>query len=288
LSGGTIAPILAVVPAFLTELDIVGLLLCVAAFLVGLTLLALGYGFLIERLLPKRRMYDVPLAKGQYRFELIGNLVFVAVSIAAVTLALRLEWVHFAGGWLRGVGTFFALMFGFQAFYYFLHRAMHHKSLLRFHRWHHRSQVTTPLSAQSVSFGEACAWMLGYVGLPLLFSRLVPISFEGWAGYLAFNVFGNIVGHSNVEPNGPQFGNRAIAWVVNPFIFHALHHARWTGHYSFQAGAMDRLFKTEWDDWPELFKRIIAGRALTSLKDRGGDGAEQLLAEPMEGVEKGT
>lgn len=281
MSAGAIDPILGLVPAFLTRLDNVGLLLWVTAFFVTMTLVGSGYGFLIERVLPKRRMFDVPLAKGQYRFELYGNLVFVAVAITAVTGVLSLGWVRFADGWVRGLGTFFALMFGFQFFYYFLHRAMHHKSLLRFHRWHHRSQVTTPLSAQSVSFVEACGWMLGYVGLPLLFSLVVPISFEGWAGYLAFNVFGNIVGHSNVEPNGPQFGNRGIIWAVNPFIFHGLHHARWTGHYSFQAGAMDRLFKTEWDDWPQLFKRIIDGRPLTSLKDRGE-------VEPKQAVEKGT
>lgn len=268
-------------PAFLTRLDTVGLLLWVAAFFVTMTLAGLAQGFLIERLLTKRRMFDVPLAKGQYRFELIGNLVFVAVAIAAVTGVLSLGWVRFADGWLRGIGTFVALMFGFQFFYYFLHRAMHHRLLLRFHRWHHRSQVTTPLSGQSVSFVEACGWMLGYVGLPLVFSLVVPISFEGWAAYVGFNVFGNIVGHSNVEPNGPQFGNREIIWAVSPFIFHGLHHARWTGHYSFQAGAMDRLFKTEWDDWPQLFKRIIDGRPLTSLKDRGD-------VEPQQAVEKGT
>lgn len=270
MSAATIAPILAVVPELLLRADALQLVLYVAAFFCGLTLLALGQGFLVERALSaKRRVFDVPLAKGQYRFEAIGNVVFVVVTVATVSLVLRLGWFRFDGGWARGIATFFGCMLGFQVFYYWLHRAMHHKVLLRFHRWHHRSQVTTPLSGQSVSFVEAVGWMFGYVGLPLLVSQLVPISFYGWAGYLAFNVFGNIVGHANVEPNGPAFANRAIIWVVNPFVFHSLHHARWTGHYCFQAGWMDRVFKTEWHDWPELFTRILDGRPLKSLKDRG-------------------
>ncbi len=270
MSAGAIAPILAVVPEFLQNADALTLVLYVAAFFGGLTLLALAQGFALERALAaKRRIFDVPLAKGQHRFEAIGNLVFVSVAVATISLLLKLGWFRFEGGWVRGVATFFGCMLGFQAFYYWLHRAMHQKPLLRFHRWHHRSQVTTPLSGQSVGFVEAVGWMLGYAVLPLLVSQLVPISFYGWAGYLAFNVMGNIVGHANVEPNGPVFANRQIIWFVNPFVFHSLHHARWTGHYSFQAGTMDRLFKTEWHDWPELFTRISEGRPLKSLKDRG-------------------
>lgn len=241
----------------------------VAAFFVGVTLLALAYGFLLERALPKRRVFDVPLADGQYRFEAIGNLVFLTVTIIAVSDALAFGWIRFEGGWPRGVATFFALLWGFQIFYYFLHRAMHHPALVRFHRWHHRSKVTTPLSGQSMSVVESLGWMLGYVGLPILLSRITPIGFWGYASYLAFNVTGNIVGHANVEPNGPRFGTRAMSWLVNPFVFHSLHHARWNGHYSFQAAAMDRLFGTEWKDWPSLFTQIIDGRPMRSLKDRG-------------------
>lgn len=241
----------------------------VALSFVGVTILAVGQGFLVERALPKRRVFDVPLFDGQYRFELVGNLVFASVAIVAITAALGFGWIRFAEGTWRGVATFFALLFGFQIFYYGLHRAMHKKALIRFHRWHHRSQVTTPLTGQSMSFVEACGWMLGYVGLPVLFSRIVPLSFWGWAGYLAFNVFGNIVGHANVEPNDPRIGTRGASWLVSPFVFHALHHARWTGHFSFQAAAMDRLFGTEWNDWPSLFARIIDGKPLKDLKERG-------------------
>ena len=129
--------------------------------------------------------------------------------------------------------------------------------------------MTTALSAQSTSVVEACGWMIGYVGLPFAMSLVVPISFWGWAAYMAFNVSGNIVGHANVELSSPASGTKAMSLFANPFVYHALHHARWTGHYSFQAAFMDRIFGTEWDDWPALFRKILRGQPMQSLKERG-------------------
>ncbi len=258
-------------PPFLQDATLPVLLLWVLGFFLVLTVAASAAGFLAERALPQRRMFDVPLFPGQYRFELLGNGIFLSVTSITVTLALFSGAVRFTSGWLAAVVTFAALLFGFQVFYYWLHRAMHHRSLLRFHRWHHRSQVTTPLTGQSVGPIEALGWMGGYVGLPLLMSWIHPISFVGWAAYLAFNVSGNVFGHSNVEPNVPAAASRSATLFANVFIYHALHHARWNGHYSFQTAMMDRLFGTEYADWPQLFARIIAGKPLKSLKERGDE-----------------
>jgi Delta7-sterol 5-desaturase len=242
----------------------------VLAFFGGLTVFASFVGFMTERALPKKRIFAVPLVKGQLRFEIVGNLVFLTVATLTVTAALRADVVRLGEpSWVRSIATFFALLVSFQAFYWFLHRAMHTRPLLFLHRWHHRSRVTTPLSAQSMSVGEASLWMLGYVGLPLVLSRVVPIGFMGWAAYLAFNVFGNIVGHANVEPTAKSAATRQASLFANPFVYHALHHARWTVNYAFQAATMDRIFRTESADWPELYERVASGNAMTSLHERG-------------------
>jgi sterol desaturase/sphingolipid hydroxylase (fatty acid hydroxylase superfamily) len=197
-------------------------------------------------------------------------VVFVGLTIATFTVALRSDLVRFGAESLgRGAATFFVLMFGFQVFYYGLHRAMHTRALLRFHAWHHQSQVTTALSAQSVGPVEAVGWMVGYVAMPLAISLVWPVSFWGWAAYMAFNVSGNVVGHANVELSSPASGTRAVSAFANPWVYHALHHARWTGHYGFQAALMDRLFGTEFADWPKLFSRILAGHPMKSLKEKG-------------------
>lgn len=242
----------------------------VAAAFVAVSFASSAAGFAAERALGRWRIFAVPLFAGQYRFELLGNAVFLTVTTATVTAALTRGAIAFGpSSWGRDVATFFAMLVGFQVVYWFIHRAMHTRALVRIHRWHHRSQVTTPLTGQSMSPFEAALWMLGYVGLPMALSRVVPIGFVGWAGYLAFNVMGNVFGHSNIEPTIEPAATRAASLWANAFIFHALHHARWNGHYGFQAAGMDRLMGTEWSDWHALYERVRRGDALPSLKTRG-------------------
>lgn len=239
------------------------------AFFATMTVVGVSVGAACERAFPKRKVMAVAPAPGQVPLEMLGNVIFILVSGITFTFALRLGVIRFEAGALRSVLTFFAMNVAFQAFYYFFHRAMHDKRLLWMHRWHHQSQVTSALSAQSVHPAEALGWMIGYIGLPALVSLVVPIGFWGWAAYITFNVFGNVVGHANVELTAKQTATRGAALFANPFVYHALHHARWVGHYSFQAALMDRLFGTEYADWPELYEQIAEGKPMQSFKDRG-------------------
>jgi sterol desaturase/sphingolipid hydroxylase (fatty acid hydroxylase superfamily) len=244
------------------------LALVVLAALLGVTVVSVAIGFALERAMKRYRIWAVPLDPGQYRLELKGNVIFLLVQTAAFTAVLGSGLPRCAEHTTAGdVGWFFGLMLGFQVYYYGLHRAMHTKALVGIHRWHHKSRVTTPLSGQSVSFGEALGWAVGYALLPALVSHVVPISAEGWAAYIAFNIFGNMVGHSNFEMVPKTPGLYYSALFSNAFVFHSLHHARWTGHYSFQSALMDRVFGTEWKDWPALHQEVAAGQPLKSLRE---------------------
>jgi sterol desaturase/sphingolipid hydroxylase (fatty acid hydroxylase superfamily) len=128
--------------------------------------------------------------------------------------------------------------------------------------------VTTPLSGQSTTVVEAIGWQLGYIGLPFVLSLVEPLSFYGWLAYLAFNVAGNIFGHANVEITPPSKWLWARSTVAAVFTYHALHHARWTGHYGYASTWMDRLWKTEWNDWLALHTQVWNGKPMASLKER--------------------
>ena len=243
--------------------------LAVAAFYVLNTVVGLVIGYALERL-SSRRVWALPLAPGQMAHELRGNLTFIAVCVGATSAFVIGEAITFGDdGGGRVFGTFAALFVSFQAFYYALHRALHLPQLVRFHRHHHESRVTTPLSGQSTSLVEAIGWMGGYMVLPSVISLVVPISPVGLAAYLSFNVIGNIVGHANVEvvPTSKTLWWRSLSAAV--FTYHALHHARWTGHYGFASTWADRLCRTEWRDWPALHAQVWGGQPMTSLKDKG-------------------
>jgi Delta7-sterol 5-desaturase len=236
----------------------------VSAFFVGLTVVGLVVGYAAERF-TTRRIWNVDKPAGQFALEVRGNITFVLVSIATLTAALHFNLARLGDeSFGRGALTFVSLLLGFQVFYYVFHRALHTHALVRFHRHHHESRVTTPLSGQSMSFVEALGWMIGYVAMPIAFSFIAPISFYGWMAYLVFNVVGNIVGHGNFEPINPKRTN-----PMQPgFIYHALHHARWVGHYGFESTYMDRLFGTLFHDWSALHERVWNKQPLLSLKER--------------------
>ena len=245
------------------------LALVVLAFFGGLTLVSSAIGFLYEHLLRHRRIWGLPLKPGQLAFEARSNVGFILVQAVAMTAALQSGLLRLTDGgspWLTAGATHVV----FQIYYFALHRAMHHPRIVRVHRHHHWSQVTTPLSGQSVSLVEALGWAAGYVGAPALLAFVMPVSAAGLVGYLVFNVYGNLVGHANFEVF-PRWvaANRTLAFFAPPFLFHALHHARWNGHYGFATAWTDRLFGTEWADYPALEERIQSGHPLTSLKARG-------------------
>lgn len=255
--------------AWLRQLGPISLFGAMLGFFGGLSIVSSAVGFLYERILWRRRIWDLPLKPGQLGVEARAGVVFVLLQATAMSLALGTGVLRLGSrgsAWLTALTVHLI----FQVYYYWLHRAMHHRALLWMHRHHHWSQVTTPLSGQSVGVGEALGWAVGYVGAPLVVSSFTEVSAVGLFGYLAFNIYGNLVGHANFEVFPRALATRRwLAVFTPPFLFHALHHARWTGHYGFATAWTDRLFGTEWNDWPSLEERIQRGEPLKSLKERG-------------------
>jgi len=238
------------------------------------TAILVGLGFAWEGSAAgrRRRIFALPVPAGQRRREALANLGFVALATAAFTAAV-------AGGLLRadasGVGpalaTFFTCLVGFEAYYFAQHRALHTRALVRFHRWHHASRITTPLSGQSLGIVEALGWIGGLVLFPALLSQLGLLHAGALVTYLLASAAGNIIGHANAEPHPRSSGERGKSWLTHPFTYHALHHARWTGHYGLGMTVLDRLLGSEWSDWPKLHARVVAGEPMRSFKDRGGE-----------------
>ncbi|MEZ4380556.1 MAG: sterol desaturase family protein [Nannocystaceae bacterium] len=242
--------------------------------LFGLSTLALvGLGFAWEASAAgrRRRIFAVPLAAGQRRREALANVGFVLLSTLAFTGAVAADLIEpRAEGPVAAFVTFASCLLGFEVYYYFQHRLLHTRRLIRFHRWHHASKVTTPLSGQSLGLVEAIGWISGLVLFPALLSAVGWLHADALLTFLILGAAGNIIGHANAEPHPAASGERERSWMTHPFTFHALHHARWTGHYGLGTTVLDRLLDTEWPDWPALHAKVIAGEPMRSLKERGG------------------
>lgn len=257
--------------SWLVTASFVQLLLWFAAFVWIWTVLALVAGFLLETSAFGRahKILDLPLKPGQLKREALNNFVFNGVAmvcLAAVVKSGILPMAPFS--WSASLGTFTYLFFIFPIYYYGMHRAMHTPALVRFHREHHYSQVTTPLTGMSMGVVEMLGWNVGFVLPMCILAAFGPVSYEGWLAYLAFNWFGNAFGHANVEIGPAYYVKRGVSWVSPPFTYHVLHHARFQNHYGFASSLCDELFGTVWEDWRRVFLKTRAGEPLKKLSER--------------------
>jgi len=253
------------------------LVLLSTAAIGAMTAIAAGVGFGLEGVLGStRRIWDLPREEGQLRWELVANLRFIVM--AGVAFAGLLWIVPVAQGAEdttgRAILTFFVCWSAFEIYYWGMHRGMHYPRFYRFHRFHHDSRVTSPLTGYSMSTVESLGWLIGLIGVPFLLGLLTPLSLTGLIAYHAlYQIPGNVVGHANVDPFPEAAQSRIASWTNHPIVYHSLHHARFNNHYSFGSSFMDRLLGTEWPDWPELHAKVISGTPLRKLSERGSPGS---------------
>jgi sterol desaturase/sphingolipid hydroxylase (fatty acid hydroxylase superfamily) len=161
-----------------------------------------------------------------------------------------------------------------EIWHYVSHRAFHLRALHWIHLEHHKSRLNSFLTAISFSFTEKLVFDIGLLG-PLAiadyFFGLNAFGIAGWyIGYLVINSFS----HANFELKSRDY-NRWLGKVLTSTTYHSLHHSRYTGNYGLGSRILDRLFKTEWDDYEQLYDRIShERRPLSKLRDRAAPSAQ--------------
>src|SRR4029077_15629010 len=115
-----------------------------------------------------------------------------------------------------------------DTYFYWTHRAMHHRRLFRwFHYTHHKSVTPTAFAAYAFDLPEALVQGM-FTPLWLL---LVPMHELGLFAFMAFMIVRNVMGHSGVEVMpGALADSRWFGWVNAP-THHDLHHATFNYNY---------------------------------------------------------
>ena len=124
---------------------------------------------------------------------------------------------------------------------YVLHRLAHHPAIYPlFHRFHHRHEVTNPISLFVLHPLEVA----GFGGLMIAFLILVPISPVALIAYLTLNVIFGTLGHSGVEPFSRSLRRIPLLNLVGTSTFHAEHHEHPRYNFGFYTLIWDQLFGT--------------------------------------------
>jgi sterol desaturase/sphingolipid hydroxylase (fatty acid hydroxylase superfamily) len=213
-----------------------------------------------------RAIYDLPIGAEQIKREMKNSL---HAPMHAVILAVFLSLGFFSN---TSLGSFLysviATTIWAEIWHYASHRAFHLRALHWIHLEHHKSRLNSHFTAISFSFTEKLVFDLGLLA-PLAAADVLfgmnAFGIAAWyIGYLVINSFS----HGNFELKSKDY-NRRLGKVLTSTTYHSLHHSRYTGNYGLGTRVLDRLFKTEWDDYEKLYDRISAeGRPLGKLRER--------------------
>lgn len=184
------------------------------------------------------------VALGIYGLRLLGwSKVYVSISDY---------------GWEYLLFSFVLLVVLHDAYFYWMHRTMHHPRLFRiFHLVHHRSNNPTPWASLAFHPLEAIAEIAIIPVLVLLipFHPVVLMAFVTWS------LVWNVVGHLGYEIFPAGWVDHPVLKWLNTSTHHNLHHHYSKGNYG--------LYFNWWDHWmgtnhPEYKQRF---RELTTAID---------------------
>jgi sterol desaturase/sphingolipid hydroxylase (fatty acid hydroxylase superfamily) len=230
---------------------------------------ALGWALGRTRLAERWRVYRRSLAPGQLRSEAraaLGVVLVDAVLLAAFRSVFESRMVPFSPG--VALATYVWMFVGFEVWFYVTHRLLHTRALYRLHAQHHVAQVTDPLTSLSFSMAERLILMGGGFGLVVLAMQFMPVTRPAILAYVLTNYVLNVFGHGNTEWLPERF---VRSWAGRLFFtptFHALHHARYQGHYGLFTPVLDRWLGTHFDDYAQVHARARAGTGLERMGER--------------------
>jgi Delta7-sterol 5-desaturase len=215
------------------------------------------------------RVYRRQFDKGQLRSEVKAAVIVVLVDAVTLVCVFQSGLAEFSAPTFLNTAVPFVLTFiWLELWFYATHRLLHTKALYFLHAQHHVAKVTHPITSLSFDVIERLILLTGAIGFGLLLSRVMPISLVGFGGYFLVNYALNVIGHMNVEIFPEGFGGSRLGKVLYSVTFHAMHHARYTGHYGLFTTVLDRAFRTTWDDYPQIQVRAARGEGLSTLGER--------------------
>jgi Delta7-sterol 5-desaturase len=144
-----------------------------------------------------------------------------------------------------------------DAYFYGIHRLMHHPKLFRLiHRVHHQSTNPSPWTAYAFHPLEAVL----EAGIIPLIAFTLPVQQHSLGLFLLFQFFYNVYGHLGYELFPKNFQKNKIGRWVNTGTAHNQHHEHFHGNYGLYTLIWDRVFGTLRKDYEEKYSRVTGSK----------------------------
>ncbi|PTX53798.1 sterol desaturase/sphingolipid hydroxylase (fatty acid hydroxylase superfamily) [Litoreibacter ponti] len=235
-----------------------------AAVAINVPLIALAYYVFWYLLADRLKAWRIQLVRranaAQFRRELKNSLyvLFVNAVFAAVltyygTQGLTGIYLDVSDHhWSVAVLTFPVLLLFDDAWFYWVHRALHHPALYhRIHHEHHKSLDVNPLTSLSFHWAEPVLLTLWIVPVSLVFPLYAP----ALAVLQIYGFLDNLKSHLGYEVY-PRGLNKSLLRFLTSSTYHNLHHTKFRGNYGVHFRFWDRFMGTELEQYETRYDEI--------------------------------
>jgi Delta7-sterol 5-desaturase len=203
-----------------------------------------------------------------YRRELLASTRSVLVYAVVVCLTVWAANNHWIAGYRYDAPDWQTLIYlpailiAHDAYFYWTHRLMHHRTLFKyFHRTHHRSVTPTPFAAYAFDVPEAIV-QVGFVPLWLLF---IPTPGYVLVLFVLFQIVRNVMGHCGMEIHPKGMADHWLGGQFTTTTHHDMHHSGSFNHnFGLYFTWWDRLMGTENPTYLEAFREVKARQLMVA------------------------
>jgi lathosterol oxidase len=212
-----------------------------------------------------RKIQPPPPRKRQTDLELkmfVLNLALFPIFTVMMSVTMRANGIATIRGTplLSAIPDMLLMFVAHDAYFYWTHRAMHHRSVYRFvHLVHHRSYNPTPLAAYTFHpFESLINTSFAIVYLPLKFMLVGPVPFASVMMFMVLYTMHNVYIHLGIEIFPRRLVDSPIGRWFLTSTHHNLHHAGGKGHYGLYTLFWDRLCGTMIDGYFDKLREVTS------------------------------
>ena len=156
-------------------------------------------------------------------------------------------------GWVYYFLAYPIMFIMHDTYFYWTHRAMHHKSLFNMmHLVHHKSTNPSPWAAYAFHPLESIV----EIGIFVVFLFTIPVHTTHIIIFFLLSIMYNIYGHLGWELYPKGFSKSVIGKWINTSVNHNQHHKYFKGNYGLYFLFWDRVMGTIRADYDKAFDEV--------------------------------
>jgi len=220
-----------------------------------IALLVYVFSAVVSAAIGRMPLHAVRPTRKQLIREFIYSFSTIVVIATIVSISIDMNIMKITPS--RGVGasvvTVALLILLHDTWFYWTHRLLHTRVMIRFHRVHHLSAKPTVWTAYAFHPIEAIINGVFVIAM----SPFIPVTFPVLTAFMFFMLARNMLGHCGREVfPATRSGVPLISWSTT-VTHHDLHHRFAKGNYGLYFTYWDRLMGTEHPAYSEMFRAAV-------------------------------